>query len=169
MQEIITTLYNFSIKTMNKKLLHVPLIGLSLYLTACRFSFGDNGEWKKTYGTPELLLKNAKDESYVYLYDNQNQFMDENNVIREAIKEVGPFENSDNHSIPKDIRYFTYEASWVPATTGPNYEHLSIWQNGFVRIDHKSSLGPHEYLYFSIDEEKANQLVDLVFSIIKAE
>ena len=153
---------------MKNKLFYLPLISLSLCLTACPFSFSDNGEWKKTYGTPELLLENARDESHVYLYDDQNPFKDEGNIIRDAIKEVAPFESNDNHSIPKDTQYFTYQAKWVPATTGPNYEHLSIWENGFVRIHHKSSLGPHQYLYFSINQEQAAQLVDLVFSFINS-
>lgn len=154
---------------MKNKLFCLPLIGLSLFLTACPFSFSDNGEWKKTYGTPELMLENARDENCVYLYDDQDLFIDEGNIIREAIKDVAPFSKNNSHSIPKDVRYFTYEADWIPATTGPNYEHLSIWENGFVRIDHKPSLGSHKYLYFSINEEKAAPLVDLVFSIIKGE
>ena len=151
---------------MNTNILFVPLVCFSFGIGSCRFSFGDNGEWKKTFGTPELLLENAKDESSVYLYEDQKHYQDIDNVIRERIKEVAPFENSDSESVPSDMRYFTYEAKWVPATSGPNYEHLSIWENGFVRIDHKTSLGPHEYLYFSIDREKAVHLVDLVFSII---
>ena len=151
---------------MKKVFLFIPLVFSSLLLTACPFSFGDNGEWKKEYGTPELLLENSRDEAYVYLFDNQKQYKDENNTIREAIKEAAPFEESSNRSIPSDINYFTFEAMWMAATSGPNYEHLSIWKNGFVRIDHKTSLGPHEYLYFSIPEEKAITLVDFVFSLI---
>lgn len=154
---------------MKNKLIYLPLISLSLCLTACPFSFGDNGEWKKKYGTPELLLENANDECYVYLYDEENWFKDKENTIREAIKDVAPFASGDKQSPPQDVRYFTYQANWVPATSGPNYEHLSIWRNGFVRIDHKTSLGPHEYLYFSIDEEKAAPLVDLVFSMALVE
>lgn len=162
--------YNSSMKTIkNRPLFFIPLISLSLLLTACPFTFGDGGEWKNKYGTPELLLENSRDESYVYLYGDQNQYKDQDNIIREAIKEVAPFEKNDSHKVPKDIQYFTYEASWIPATSGPNYEHLSIWKNGFVRIDHKSSLSSHKYLYFSIDEEKATQLVEFVFSIINVE
>jgi len=152
----------------NRPIFFIPLISLSFLLTACPFSFSDNGEWKKNYGTPELLLENSKNESYVYLYENQDQYEDKDNIIRDAIKEVAPFIENDSHSVPNNIPFFTYEATWTPATTGPNYNHLSIWQNGFVRIDHKSSLGPHEYLYFSIDEGEATQLVDFVFSIINA-
>ena len=154
---------------MKNKLAFIPFTILSISLTACTFSFGDNGEWKKTYGTPELLLENAKDEAYIYLYDNEGQTKDTGNVIREAIKEAAPFESSSSKSKPKDIRYFTYEASWIPATSGPNYEHLSIWENGFVRIDHKTSLGPHKYLYFTMDEAKAASLVNMVFSMIVVE
>lgn len=154
---------------MKNKFIFIPLIALSFYLTACPFSFGDKGEWKKMYGTPELLLENAKDQSYVYLYEDKNQFKDENNVIREAIKNTCSFESNKNKKVPNDLKYFTYEASWIPATSGPNYDHLSIWENGFVRIDHKPSLGFHEYLYFSIDEVKALELVNFVFLLIENE
>ena len=150
------------------KLFYIPLMCLSICLTACPFSFGDNGEWKKKYGTPELLLENARDEAYVYLYENQNQYKDNGNIIRDAIKEVSPFIESGASNINKDLRYFTYEAIWMAATSGPNYEHLSIYENGVVRIDHKTSLGPHEYLYFSLSEEKATALVDFVFTKISA-
>ena len=143
-------------------------LSLPLLLTSCIFSFGDNDEWKKEYGTPELLLENARDESYVYLYEDQNQHKDVDNIIQEAIKKVAPFRENESSAAPDEMRYFTYEASWVPATSGPNFEHLSIWQNGFVRIDHKTSLGPHKYLYFSIDETKAAQLVDFVFSMVES-
>ena len=149
---------------MKTKLLLIPIFSLSVCLTACLFE-GD--EWKEKYGTPELLLENSRDESYIYLYKDQNQFKDKDNIIREMIKEVAPFESNNSHSLPKDTKYFTYEANWIPATSGPNYEHLSIWQNGFVRIDHKVSLGPHKYLYFSISEEKAIALVSYVFSLIE--
>ena len=155
-------------KHMKRKLLAIPFIALSLTLTACPFSLSENDEWKKSLGKPELLLENSKNESYVYLYEDQHQYKDTNNIIREAIKEAAPFEEINSRSVPDDVRFFTYEASWIPATSGPNYEHLSIWQNGFVRIDHKKSLGSHKYLYFSIDEEKATTLVELVFSIIDA-
>ena len=148
---------------MNHKVFYLPLVSLSLCLTSC-FSFGDNGEWKKKFGTPELMLENAKDEAYVYFDDDKKWFIDTDDEIKEAIKAVAPFESSNPRSIPQDIRYFTYEAMWTPATSGPNYEHLSIWENGFVQIDHKTSLGPHEYLYFTIAEAKAAPLVDLVFS-----
>ena len=152
---------------MKNKIFYLPLISLSLCLTACPFRFSDNGAWKERYGTPELLLENAMDDAYVYLYDDQNYFEDEDSVIKDAIKEAAPFENGNSQSTPKDIKYFTYVANWTPATTGPNYVHLSIWKNGFVRIHRKSSLGPHEYLYFSTSEEKATVLVDMVFSMLE--
>ena len=149
---------------MKNKLLYINLVSLSFLLTACPFSLGDNGEWKKKYGTPELILENSWVNN-VYLYNDQSYFHDEENVIREALKQAAPYEKASKRSVPKDMRYFTYEGVWKAATTGPNYEHLSVWENGYVRTDHKSSLGPHEYLYFSISEEKATYLVDLVFSI----
>ena len=142
------------------------LLSLPLVVHACPFSFGDNGEWKKEFGTPELLLENAMDEAYVYLYEDQGDYRDKGNLIKEAIVEAAPFTENQSHDIPKEVRYFTYQASWVASTSGPNYDRLSIWRNGFVRIDHKTSLGPHEYLYFSIEEAKAVRLVDFVFGAI---
>ena len=154
---------------MKNKLGYLSLISLTFCLTACPFRFSDGGAWKNRFGTPELLLENASDECYFYLYEDESQyFKDYENKLRESIKDAAPFESSDNHSVPNDIRYFTFQASWVPATSGPNIDRLSIWENGFVRIHHKSSLGPHAYEYFSIDEAKALELVDFVFSTIES-
>ena len=150
---------------MQKALLLFPFVGIATLLASCLFSFGDNGEWKKNYGTPELLLENARSEAYVYLYEDQNQFKDKGDVIKDALKEASPYTEAQAKSIPQDVAYFTYEAKWTPATSGPNYEHLSIWKDGYVRIHHKTSLGPHEYLYFSLPEAKAASLVEWVFSI----
>ena len=150
---------------MKAKLFLIPVLSCSLLLNAC---FLEGDEWKEKYGTPELLLENAYDKACVYLYEDQKQFYDDNNLIKEAIIAVEPFEKASSFKIPKDVRYFTFEAKWQPATSGPNYEHLNIWENGYVRIHHKASLGAHKYEYFSLNEEKAAALVDYVFTLIEA-
>ena len=150
-----------------KRFLCIPFLSLSLALSAC--TFGDGGKWKEEFGTPELVLEHAMEECYVFLYEKQDEYCkDEGNLIKEAIAKAAPFTESEYRAQSSDIRYFTYQASWVAATSGPNYVHLAIWQNGFVRIDHKTSLGPHEYLYFSITPDKAISLVDYVFSTIES-
>ena len=141
-----------------------PIVALSFFVSSCDFFLIENDGWKTRFGTPELVLENAQNEAYVYLYEDENQFIDKDNLIKEMIKGIAPFEEADTKPIPDGIRYFTYQASWVPATSGPNINELSIWKNGFVRIHHKASLGSHKYLYFSCGEDKSSILVDYVFS-----
>lgn len=145
---------------MTKKLTAIVLVPIVFALTGC---FGDDGSWKEKYGTPELFLENVQEIPSLYLYENESRFSDTNFEVRDLIKESGPFEEIEKRS-PTSQRYFTYEAFWQPATSGPNYCNMSIWDDGLIRIDHKSSLGPHGYLYFSMDEAKASRLNDFVFS-----
>ena len=147
------------------RLLVIPFIALSLTLTACPFSFDDNDEWKEKYGTPELFLENIEGHTYVYMYEKEGQYSDSDFVIRNLIKESGPFESIEKRN-PTADRYFTYEGYWQPATSGPNYCNMSIWDDGLIRIDHKKSLGSHRYLYFSMDADKAFTINDRVFEIL---
>lgn len=151
---------------MKNKLFYLPLISLSLSLTACPFSLLENDEWKDKFGTPELLLQNASINSHVYLYEEDNCYLDEDYAIRNALIEASPYAKTQK-SKTKEERYFTYEAKIVPATSGPNYEHLLVYESGLVIIHHKASLGAHKYLYFSLPKEKASYLNDLVFSILE--
>lgn len=147
---------------MKNKLLLVPFIPLLFTLTACPFSFGDNDAWKEEWGTPELFLQNIKGDTYVYMYEKEGRYLDNNYEIRDLIKESGPFESIDKRN-PTTDRYFTYEGYWQPATSGPNYCNMSIWEDGLIRIDHKKSLGSHKYLYFSMDADKATNINNFVF------
>ena len=147
---------------MKNKLLLVPFIPLLFTLTACPFSFEDNDEWKEKYGTPELFLENIEGHAYVYMYEKEGQYSDSDFVIRNLIKESGPFESIEKRN-PTADRYFTYEGYWQPATSGPNYCNMSIWDDGLIRIDHKKSLGSHKYLYFSMDADKAANINNFVF------
>ena len=51
----------------------------------------------------------------------------------------------------------------APAASGPNYCNMSIWDDGLIRIDHKKSLRTQNYLYFSMDADKATNTNNFVF------
>lgn len=150
---------------MKKSLFYIPLIGLFFTLTACPFSFEDD-DWIEEFGTPELLLNNASENAYVYLYEEGERFLDSDDLIKNALIDAAPYMSIEKREASSE-RYFTYEAKWLPATSGPNYEHLIIYDDGFVVVHHKASLGPHKYRYFSISEAKAKLLNDLVFSYVE--
>lgn len=151
---------------MIKKLLIVPLFLLATTLSSCTFK--DDESWKEKFGTPELFLNNAYGYKYVYKYyrfEDENKYSDTDDTILSAIKEAGPFEKStekDNYV----ERFFTYDGFRFDSTMGINYCIMSIWDDGYVQIHHKSALGPHSYLHFSIAEDKAIQLNDLVFNLL---
>lgn len=140
----------------------------SFVLTGCSL-FIDDGKWKDNYGTPELFLESISEDDHresIFLYDNNsNDIQDENYQIKKMILSFSPFEKITKKHSETD-RYFTYQAYWQPATSGPNYCTMSIWDDGFIKIDHKKSLGPHGYAYFQMDADKALILNDFVFSLI---
>lgn len=142
------------------------LLLITPLLSCCIFN--DNS-WKKEFGTPELFVENLGISHCFYRfdtkYDNGQElsFADEDLRVATAIKESGPFTKVSKRK-PKSERYFTYEAYWQPATSGPNFCYLLTYDDGLMIIHHKNSLGPHNYLYFEIDEEKAAALNDLAFS-----
>ena len=147
---------------MKKSVLFLPVLALSLVLCSC-----DNDSWKKEYGTPELFIESVLNSLYnpdVYMYENQNHCHDDDFIIASHILELGPFEKSayKKHS----DRYFTYQAYWQPATSGPNYCNMSIWDDGFIVIRHKMSLGRLQSVYFTMDSTNASELVDYVFDWI---
>ena len=150
---------------MNKALLTLSLILISVPLVGCSDDY-----WKEEFGTPELFLSNVSDHwCYVYKYDDQTERMvDSEFEIKNAISDSGPFEKTTIKGSKED-RFFTYEIYISPSNAGPNYCKMSIYDDGFIRIDHKSALGPHQYAYFLMDEEKATTLIDFAFIKVDTE
>lgn len=146
----------------------IPLISMSLSLCGCVFF--SNGEWKKSYGTPELFLNQVSEHwCYIYTYDNRSELAPDSNLqVRDMMANSGPFEETALTS-SKQERFFTYEIYISPATSGPNYCTMSLYDDGFIKIDYKSSLGPHQFAYFTMNEDKATSLIDLVFEKIPYE
>lgn len=149
-----------------KKTISLLTLSFSLLtLTGC-FLFTDDGSWKEEYGSPELFLQNVSEEhrESIFKYASEGEMQDTDFQVKKAILASSPFKSVKKKE-PVAERYFTYQAYWIPATSGPNYCQMSIWDDGFIRIDHKSSLGPHGYAYFQMDADKAVLLNDLVFSL----
>ena len=86
---------------------------------------------------------------------------DTNLEINKALLEAAPFETTKNKKSSVDT-YFTYENFLSNAMSGPNYCLMQVYTDGFIRIDHKSSLGPHQYAYFTMDATKAEAIYDQV-------
>lgn len=153
---------------MKKFFLFIPVLAVTMSITGCIFDFSDDDSWKKEYGSPDLFLQTVLNGDYqtnVYLYENQNQSEDLNKEIANFISKLGPFEESTK-KIDTVERYFTYEGFWQPATSGPNYCNMCIWDDGYIVINHKRSLGRLQSVYFSMDSSKALEAVDFVFNKI---
>lgn len=149
---------------MKKLILGSSLFFVALSLTSCDFFGNDN--WKERYGTPELFLNEITDRwCYIHMYNETVGDIDYNFEVRDALAEVGPFEQSNRKKSDVE-KYFTYERYIGPSTTGPNYCLLLLYSDGFIKIDYKPSLGSHKYAYFEIDAVKAAPLVDFVFDKI---
>ncbi len=156
-----------------KKCFFLVPIFLMFTLSGCIFTY-DDGEWKGQFGDPELFINNIlgiEGDEEIFLYGKKEdgyRGIDTDCVVAHSILESGPFTKSENKSARVE-RYFIYQAYWQPATTGPNYCNMAIYDDGFIEIHHKNSIGPHSYLYFTMDKTKANSVVDLAFSIVDQE
>ena len=150
---------------MRKCFLLLPLVATSL--SGCIFS--DDDSWKKEYGTPELFFRRILEDNYqprIYLYENTDQTIDETRAIATFLSNAGPFEETTKKADTVE-RYFTYEAYWQAATSGPNYCNMSLWDDGYLVINHKRSLGRLQSVYFSMDVKKASQAVTFAFTKVE--
>ena len=145
---------------MKNRLFFLPVALIVLSITCCDFN---DTEWLKEYGTPELFLSHVEGDYHneTLLLGEESNCADYNYEIRDALKEAGPFEARNNKDEGTG-RCFTYRAYWQPATTGPNYCLMDVWDNGYLRITHKRSIGFKQYAYFSMSEEKATAINTLV-------
>ena len=150
--------YHF--ESMKSKLLFIPIAAIAISMASCDFT---DDSWREKYGTPELFLSQADGEYHqeTLLLGEETYDVDFNYEIRDALLASGPFETRNNKDEGTG-RCFTYRAYWQPATTGPNYCLMDVWDNGYLRITHKRSIGFKQYAYFSMNEEKATSLNDLV-------
>ena len=150
--------YHF--ESMKSRLLFIPIAAIVISMASCDFS---DDAWREKYGTPELFLSQVGGEYHreTLLLGEETYDADFNYEIRDALLASGPFEARNNKDEGTG-RCFTYRAYWQPATTGPNYCLMDVWDNGYLRITHKRSIGFKQYAYFSMNEEKATSLNDLV-------
>ena len=150
--------YHF--ESMKSRLLFIPIAAIVISMASCDFT---DDTWREKYGTPELFLSQVSGEYHreTLLLGEETYDADFNYEIRDALLASGPFETRNNKDEGTG-RCFTYRAYWQPATTGPNYCLMDVWDNGYLRITHKRSIGFKQYAYFSMNEEKATSLNDLV-------
>ena len=147
-------------KNMKKRLLFIPIAVTTLSVTSCRF---DDDEWRKDYGTPELFLNSVTEERHQesLIVNDENIGPDYGFEIKNAILDSSPFENRNTEDDGTG-RSFTYQAYYQTDAAGASYCVMDIWDNGYLKITHKKTIGPKHYAYYSISEERATYLNDLV-------
>ena len=145
---------------MRKRLLFIPVAAITLSIVSCSF---DDAEWRKTYGTPELFLSSVSEEGHneSLVINDEEIIPDYGFEIKSAILASGPFESRNNEDDGAG-RSFTYRAYYQTDSTGACYCVMDIWDNGYLKITHKNSVGSKQYAYSSISEEKGTYLNDLV-------
>ncbi len=150
---------------MKKRFLLASLVFvLPLALTGCDW-FADK-EWKEKFGTPELFLEKVDvQKSNIRMYNDSNDY-DYGDEVKTALLEAAPFEKTTKKKKTAQ-KYFTYYHLIAPANSGPNYCKMSVYDDGYISIDYKRSLGPHQYAYFTMDETKASEIVDFTFAKIE--
>ena len=150
---------------MKKRILLTSLVFvLPFVLTGCDW-FADK-QWKEKFGTPELFLDKVDvQKSNIRMFNDSDDY-DYGDEVKTALLEATPFEKATkkNKTAPK---YFTYYHLIASANSGPNYCKMSVYNDGYISIDYKTSLGPHQYAYFTMDEAKASEIVDFTFTKIE--
>lgn len=138
---------------MKKRYLFSVLI-VTFSITSCIFKTDEND-----YKTPELFLEqvknlgcNAKIRSSKYDY----QIGDCDFLIYDELKTIKDYINISSINDKSDT-YFYYE-DWIPATSGPNIARMTVYDNGYLEIYRKESLGRGHYFYFSFDKDLATFL-----------
>lgn len=151
---------------MKKHIIAAPLFFVALSLSSC--SFFNNKDWVEKYGTPELFLDCVVIEnSSIRMYNEEiGEDYDYEYEVKDALLNAGPFEKTSKKRKVSE-KYFTYYHLISPANSGPNYCQMSIYDDGYIKIDHKSSLGSHQYAYLTMDAQKASEIVDFTFSKIE--
>ena len=153
---------------MRNSIYAISLLALASSLSSCAFFAND--KWKEEYGTPELFLERVSDNNcFIYTYDDRSDLPEDTNFeVRDALVESGPYAAS-SRTFSSSERFFTYENFFSHSTAGPNFCTMSVYDDGFVKIDYKSALGPHQFAYFDMDATKASAVIDLVFAKIEYE
>ena len=146
---------------MRKSLVKVCVLFFTLAISGCV-----SNEWEKEHGTPELFLESVVESNsygcYIYLQDDDKEKGEDTNLeIYSALKGAGPFEKTTEKKSSVD-KYFTYYRLRSHATSGPNFCYMCVYNDGFIKIVSKSSLGPYQYVYFTMDANKATEIYDLV-------
>lgn len=139
-------------------------------LSACTLFPTDENEYK----TPELFLNKAKDWDCAASYhiSEENYYVDDcNKAIYQSLTTITEYKQISK--IPnRDRLFFVYE-NVIPATSGPNIARMTVYNNGYLEIYRKQSLGSSHYYYYSFDETLAESLYtfakDKIYFAIAAE
>ena len=133
-------------------------LGLAIFsiitLTSCDLFGSDADEYK----TPELFLKKISSYTEKMSYTSSKEeysvtLKDDDKFLYDLLTQINNYEEISNIKEPSEI-YVTYE-DWVPAMSGPNIARMTIYENGYLEIYRKQSLGADHFFYFDIDDELA--------------
>ena len=135
-------------------------LATALMTGGCRLFKGDEDEFK----TPDLFFAKAEQwlcEGAYYASSKiglewQDRVYDCDHTMLAEMQRITEYQEVSRPSDMSDV-YFLYE-NWVPATSGPNIARMTIFEDGYLEIYRKQSLGKHHYFYFSIDPELAASL-----------
>ena len=124
------------------------------------FRFSDDA---KEFKTPDLFFAKAEQWECGAYYASSKiglgpdfRVYDCDHTMLAEMQRITAYQEVSKPSDMSDV-YFLYE-NWVPATSGPNIARMTIFENGYLEIYRKQSLGKHHYFYFSIDPDLAASL-----------
>lgn len=153
---------------MKRRLLAVFIALIPLSLTSCSLLSWNN------LNTPAKFLKHAESDygrCWISLpgYDSSsNSGKDYGLEVKKALVDAGGFKKTDQ-SQPETYRYFEYgiryKDGYVGLASGLNCI-MSIYDDGFIKIEYQTYEKDNKYAYFTMDPEKACEITDLVYEKI---
>ena len=146
---------------MMKNKLKAFVIVIPLIIPSCTFFKTDEEEYK----TPELFCFKA--EGYEYSYDyyssrdgSDYELDDYDGTVLEELKKIKDYQ-SVSRKEDKTENYIVYQ-NIIPAMSGPNIARMSIYDDGYLEIYRKQSLGNHHYFAYTIDIDLAKFIIQYV-------
>ena len=130
----------------------------ALLCASCTFSFKtDEGDYK----TPDLFFKQAENWGCGARYYSSKRadgdvLRDCDSTLLNEMKAIKQYQ-AINQIEQKSDTYFVYEYL-MSATSGPNIARMTVFENGYIEIYRKQSLGSPHSFFFSVDSSLAASL-----------
>ncbi len=146
---------------MKKIFIILPFLAFLLILVGCK---------REVYTVEKFLNENGRNEgtleSNYIAYDNVDEHIqDTDNEIRNILLDNVEYKKSNKFK--KTESFFKWYKYLSSSTSGPNEITLYFYADGHVLIDRNYALGPNGRFYYTLDQDKAEEIYSFVSSKVE--